>query len=79
MNKERVLQIIEEHRIDSGISVNRATKAGLISQSEWDRFKRGERTPTWDKLILMAESVGLIIEMSIDINPAWEGLDEKTD
>jgi hypothetical protein len=65
MKKDKALKIIEDHRKEMGLSVFAASKVGLVAQSQWDRFARGEREPTWDKLILMAESVGLKIEITI--------------
>ena len=66
MDKEGALQLIEQRRMKLGMSVNKAGHSGAVSQSEWQRFVTGEREPTWDKLMSMAETVDLSIQVTIE-------------
>tara|TARA_Y100000992_G_C21110621_1_gene417121 strand:+ start:282 stop:497 length:216 start_codon:yes stop_codon:yes gene_type:complete len=66
MDKERAFQLIEQRRMKLGMSVNKAGHSGAVSQSEWQRFVTGEREPTWDKLMSMAETVDLSIQVTIE-------------
>jgi len=66
MDKERAFQLIEQRRMKLGMSVNKAGHSGAVSQSEWQRFVKGEREPTWDKLMSMAETVDLSIQVTIE-------------
>lgn len=66
MDKEGALQLIEQRRMELGMSVNKAGHSGSVSQSEWQRFVSGEREPSWDKLMSMAETVDLSIQITIE-------------
>ena len=66
MDKERAFQLIEQRRMKLGMSVNKAGHSGAVSQSEWQRFVTGEREPSWDKLMSMAETVDLSIQITIE-------------
>ena len=66
MDKEKAFQLIEQRRMKLGLSVNKAGQSGAVSQSEWQRFVTGEREPTWDKLMSMAETVDLSIQVTIE-------------
>lgn len=66
MDKERAFQLIEQRRMKLGMSVNKAGHSGAVSQSEWQRFVTGEREPSWDKLMSMAETVDLSIKVTIE-------------
>ena len=56
----------KQRRMKLGMSVNKAGHSGAVSQSEWQRFVTGEREPTWDKLMSMAETVDLSIQVTIE-------------
>jgi len=59
-SKEEALERIEEKRKELGYSINHACSLNSsVSQSQWDRFSRKERTPSWDQLFKMADSVGI--------------------
>ena len=64
-SKEEALERIEEKQKELGWSVNHASREGSVSQSQWDRFSRKERTPNWDQLFAMADSVGIKWEVGI--------------
>lgn len=66
MDKAQALMMIEQNRTALGLTVNKAGHSGEVSQSEWQRFASGEREPTWDKLMSMAETVGLSIQITIE-------------
>lgn len=66
MDKERAFQLIEQRRMRLGMTVNKAGRSGAVSQSEWQRFVTGEREPSWDKLMSMAETVDLSIQITIE-------------
>ena len=63
MDKERAFQLIEQRRMRLGMTVNKAGHSGAVSQSEWQRFVTGEREPSWDKLMSMAETVSLRVSI----------------
>lgn len=66
MDKEGALQLIEQRRMKLGMSVNKAGHSGAVSQSEWQRFVTSEREPSWNKLMSMAETVDLDIQITIE-------------
>ena len=66
MDKAQALMMIEQRRMALGMSVNKAGHSGAVSQSEWQRFASGEREPSWDKVMAMAETVDLSIRITIE-------------
>ena len=69
----KVLKMLIARRQGLGWSVNQAATASknneafpAISQSQWDRFERGTREPTWSHLFGMAEALGMDITIQID-------------
>ena len=65
VSKTELLDYIESHRKERGLSVYRVSKdCDEVNHASWSRFVSGKREPTYDHLFAMAKAVGLRINLS---------------
>ena len=62
-SKQMLIDKIEARRIKRGLSVRQMVTAAKVDHVLWSRYKSGHRTPNWDYIIPMAESLGIKIEI----------------
>jgi hypothetical protein len=62
-SKQMLIDKIEARRIKRGLSVRKMCIAAEANHVLWSRYKSGDRTPNWDYIIPIAESLGIKIEI----------------
>ena len=66
-SKQMLMDKIEARRKKRGLSVRQMTSAAGLNHNLWSRYMSGHRTPNWDYIIPMAESLGIKIEIHAKI------------
>lgn len=62
-SKQMLMDKIEARRKKRGLSIRQMCAAVDGNHALWSRYKSGQRTPNWDYIIPIAESLGIKIEI----------------
>ena len=62
-SKQMMLDKIEARRKKRGLSVRQMAAAAGMNHALWSRYLSGQRTPNWDYMIPLAESLDIKIEI----------------
>ena len=62
-SKQMMLEKIEARRKKRGLSVRQMAAAAGMNHALWSRYLSGQRTPNWDYMIPLAESLDIKIEI----------------
>ncbi len=65
-SKSKLLTKIIAERKRQGLTVAQAADSAGMVQPDWWRYENEKRAASWDRLILMAEALGLNVSVNVD-------------